>query len=695
MWATLRRHSGIAAQIVQLFHQRFDPRLEVAEGRARRAAGRARRRDRDRARRGGEPRRGPHPAPLRQRGDVGAAHQLLSARRRRPAEGDHRDQVRQPQDRRPAAAEAAVRDLRLFAARRGRAPALRQGGARRHPLVGPAAGLPHRGARPGQGAAGEECRDRAGRRQGRLRAEAAAGRPARCRAGRGHRRLQDVHHQPARHHRQSRPRRRRSRPRTSCATTTTIPIWWSRPTRARRRSPIPRTASRSSTASGSATRSRRGGSAGYDHKKMGITARGRLGGRASATSARWTSTSARRRSRSRASATCRATCSATACCASAPSGWSRRSITATSSSIPIPIRRRSFDERQRLFDLSRSSWQDYNKDYISAGGGVYSRSAKEIALSAEARSAARARGREVDAAAGDDRDPQAQHRSALVRRHRHLHPRVERDRRPGRRPRQRSDPHHRRGAALQGGGRGRQSRHDAARPHRGGACAASGSTPTRSTIRPASTPPTSRSTSRSRSARRCATAGLTLEARNALLAEMTDEVAPPGAAQQLPADAGALARAAARRSEDLGFHQRLMQIAREQRAARPRGRIPARRHGARRAAQARTGADPARARGAARLRQALALRRPARIRGAGRSLSRARACALFPEPAGRALSRRARAAPPAPRDHLDAAHQFDDQSRRAGLRGAHRATRPARPRRRSRRRSSSCATATT
>ena len=39
---------------------------------------------------------------------------------------------------------------------------------------------------------------------------------------------------------------------------------------------------------------------------------------------------------------------------------------------------------------------------------------------------------------------------------------------------------------------------------------------------------------------------LTLEARNALLAEMTDEVAPPGAAQQLSADARALAGAAAR-----------------------------------------------------------------------------------------------------------------------------------------------------
>ena len=91
---------------------------------------------------------------------------------------------------------------------------------------------------------------------------------------------------------------------------------------------------------------------------------------------------------------------------------------------PNPDPARSFEERARLFELSRSSWQDYNKDYISAGGGVYSRSAKEIVLSAEARSPARAREREDDAAAGDDRDPQARYRSAVVRRHRHLYPRL-------------------------------------------------------------------------------------------------------------------------------------------------------------------------------------------------------------------------------------------------------------------------------
>ena len=48
------------------------------------------------------------------------------------------------------------------------------------------------------------------------------------------------------------------------------------------------------------------------------------------------------------------------------------STIATSSSIPIPIRQKSFAERQRLFDLPRSSWQDYDKALISKGGGVFS-----------------------------------------------------------------------------------------------------------------------------------------------------------------------------------------------------------------------------------------------------------------------------------------------------------------------------------
>jgi glutamate dehydrogenase len=54
---------------------------------------------------------------------------------------------------------------------------------------------------------------------------------------------------------------------------------------------------------------------------------------------------------------------------------------------PAPDPDRSFVERKRLFDLPQSSWQSYDKALISAGGGVYSRAAKEIKLSREARSA--------------------------------------------------------------------------------------------------------------------------------------------------------------------------------------------------------------------------------------------------------------------------------------------------------------------
>lgn len=50
---------------------------------------------------------------------------------------------------------------------------------------------------------------------------------------------------------------------------------------------------------------------------------------------------------------------------------------------PDPDPKTSFHERQRLFELPRSSWADYNKKLISAGGGVYNRSAKSIPLSNE------------------------------------------------------------------------------------------------------------------------------------------------------------------------------------------------------------------------------------------------------------------------------------------------------------------------
>ena len=85
----------------------------------------------------------------------------------------------------PARAAADVRDLRLLAAHRGGAPARRQGRPRRHPLVRPARGLPHRGARADEGADGQERRHRARRREGRLRRQAAAGRRRSRGAARG------------------------------------------------------------------------------------------------------------------------------------------------------------------------------------------------------------------------------------------------------------------------------------------------------------------------------------------------------------------------------------------------------------------------------------------------------------------------------------------------------------------------------
>ncbi len=47
---------------------------------------------------------------------------------------------------------------------------------------------------------------------------------------------------------------------------------------------------------------------------------------------------------------------------------------------PNPDAKTSFAERERLFHLPRSSWSDYNSELISTGGGVFSRSAKSITI---------------------------------------------------------------------------------------------------------------------------------------------------------------------------------------------------------------------------------------------------------------------------------------------------------------------------
>ena len=52
---------------------------------------------------------------------------------------------------------------------------------------------------------------------------------------------------------------------------------------------------------------------------------------------------------------------------------------------PAPDTATSFAERQRLFALPRSSWMDYDKSLLSAGGAIFDRAAKSITLSPEAR----------------------------------------------------------------------------------------------------------------------------------------------------------------------------------------------------------------------------------------------------------------------------------------------------------------------
>ncbi|GJF08868.1 NAD-specific glutamate dehydrogenase [Mycolicibacterium cyprinidarum] len=54
---------------------------------------------------------------------------------------------------------------------------------------------------------------------------------------------------------------------------------------------------------------------------------------------------------------------------------------------PNPDAATSWRERKRLFELPRSSWEDYDSSLISSGGGVYSREQKSIPITPEARAA--------------------------------------------------------------------------------------------------------------------------------------------------------------------------------------------------------------------------------------------------------------------------------------------------------------------
>jgi glutamate dehydrogenase len=129
-----------------------------------------------------------------------------------------------------------------------------------------------------------------------------------------------------------------------------------------------------------------GGSVGYDHKGMGITAKGA-----------WESVKRHFRAMGRDSQTEDFTCAGIGDMSGDVFGngmllsqhirlvaaFDHRHIFLD----PDPDAARSFKERQRMFALPRSSWEDYDPTLISPGGGVFARSLKTIPISPEVRAA--------------------------------------------------------------------------------------------------------------------------------------------------------------------------------------------------------------------------------------------------------------------------------------------------------------------
>ncbi len=129
-----------------------------------------------------------------------------------------------------------------------------------------------------------------------------------------------------------------------------------------------------------------GGSAGYDHKKMGITARGA-----------WESVKRHFREMGKDIQSSPFTVIGIGDMAGDVFGNGMllskqiRLVAAFNHQHifidPDPDPESSYRERRRLFELPRSSWADYEQILISTGGGVFSRSEKSITLSAQAKKA--------------------------------------------------------------------------------------------------------------------------------------------------------------------------------------------------------------------------------------------------------------------------------------------------------------------
>ena len=129
-----------------------------------------------------------------------------------------------------------------------------------------------------------------------------------------------------------------------------------------------------------------GGSAGYDHKKMGITARGA-----------WEAV--KRHFREMGRNIERESFTAVGIGDMSGDVFGNGMLLSRTIKLiaafdhrdifidPDPDPGVAYRERKRLFEKPRSSWQDYDRRKLSKGGGVYSRKAKSVTLSEEARRA--------------------------------------------------------------------------------------------------------------------------------------------------------------------------------------------------------------------------------------------------------------------------------------------------------------------
>ncbi|WP_206455846.1 NAD-glutamate dehydrogenase [Aurantimonas marina] len=129
-----------------------------------------------------------------------------------------------------------------------------------------------------------------------------------------------------------------------------------------------------------------GGSAGYDHKAMGITARGA-----------WEAV--KRHFREQGRNIQAETFTAVGCGDMSGDVFGNGMLLSRQTRLiaafdhrdifidPDPDPSVSFAERQRLFEKPRSSWADYHADRLSAGGGIFSRGEKRITISEQAAAA--------------------------------------------------------------------------------------------------------------------------------------------------------------------------------------------------------------------------------------------------------------------------------------------------------------------